>query len=125
MCIFKKRKPKEPAYTPVRYGNLTPIDIKSPEYRSASIYKIMPRPEEIPAEFINSPGHLKWEKIFNTWFYSGLGKSEFIPWEGVDVKLARAQVYACAHSWDACHENKELGCAYLMNEFFKDIVIKS
>lgn len=123
MGIFKKKTAPE-TYIPVRYENLMPVDINSKEFCSAGIYTLMPRPEKIPQAFLSSPGYLKWEKVADQWFSQGLKEYEFIPWEGVDGKLARMHVFACISSWEPSHENKIMGCAYLMNEFFKDIVKK-
>ena len=82
----------------------------------------LPPMNEIPEEF------KKWYhpivKLISKWFYEGLPfGTEFIPRDGVDVKLAINHISACMRSWDPPHEHKEAGCAYLLSTFFKDIIL--
>lgn len=76
----------------------------------------------IPDEFKGNGN--KWNKIFSTWFFSGLSKdTEFYPKEGIKLDEAIAHLRAIMASWQPKHEHKESGCAYLMSLWFDDIVI--
>lgn len=84
-----------------------------------SISKLMPKYTEIPDEFKH--GNTKWNKLFNTWFFSGLNILELTPKDGVDENKALKHIKAIMVSYEPKHEHKEAGCAYLLNEWFSDV----
>lgn len=87
--------------------------------------KHLPPMKDIPEEFQKYHG-TKWNKIMSKWFYGGLpGDTEFIPKEGVDAKKAIAALGAILASFEPKHEHKEAGVAYLMSQWFEDIVVPS
>lgn len=80
---------------------------------------LMPRMEEIPAEFHRHAG-TKWNDMFSTWFYKGISRSLLVPKdETIDQQMAMEHLAAIMGSWQPKHEHKEAACAYLMSLWFK------
>lgn len=83
---------------------------------------LMPNWNDIPEEFKKQFG--KWPNIVTQWFFHGIPKeAEFKPKEGVDVKKAIIHVGTIMRSFEPKHEHKEAACAFLLAEWFDDIVI--
>jgi len=88
------------------------------------IDKLLPDYDSIPEEFTVGCNHNKWNKIFSNWFFHGLDKdTDFIPKDGIDPKAALQHISAIMKSWAPKHEHKEAGCAYLLQLWFKDIIV--
>jgi len=83
---------------------------------------LLPKWEDIPKEFKDD--HTKWNKIVHLWFFEGLPKETvWKPKEGVDKAMALRMVGTCMRSFEPQHEHKTAGCAWMLSEFFEDIVI--
>src|SRR5579871_382448 len=82
---------------------------------------LIPKWEAIPKEF--KDGNTKWNKLFHVWFFEGLEKgAEFKPKAGVDKTKALRHVRAVMGSFEPRHEHKEAAVAYMMSEWFEDVV---
>lgn len=82
----------------------------------------LPSMDQIPKEFQNHNN--KWVHLVSTWFFMGLPKgTEFIPKEGVDTNAALRAIKVVIASFAPSHEHKEAGAAYLLSEWFQDVVI--
>ena len=59
----------------------------------------------------------------SVWFFTGLDlvKWQLVPKDGIKTEQALQHVKACLQSWSPKHEDKILGCAVLMNTFFKEV----
>jgi hypothetical protein len=101
---------------------ITVKDVNGLDLAFGRIDGLLPKWEDIPAEFKRSSN--KWCRIVSQWFFSGLDGAEFKPKPGVNKSKALAHIQACLASWEPAHEHKEAGCAYLMSEFFEDVVVK-
>lgn len=82
---------------------------------------LLPSWSEIPEEFKDNNN--KWVKVFSHWFFEGLGKgTKFDVKEGIDGNAALRHLAAVMCSFEPKHEHKEAGCAYLMSQWFNDII---
>lgn len=82
--------------------------------------ELLPPYENIPQQF--KSGTTKWNRIFSQWFFEGLTNCRFVAKEGIDKIEAVRHISAIMRSFEPSHEHKEAGCAYLMSEFFDDLV---
>lgn len=87
----------------------------------ARINTLLPAWDEIPDEFKRHNN--KWVRIVSRWFFQGLKGATFKPKPGVDERKALNHIGACMKSWEPQHEHKEAGCAYLLSEFFEDVIL--
>jgi len=85
-----------------------------------AVKHLMPRWEEIPAEFKEYRG-TKWNGVFNDWFYHGAKNVKYKPKPGVDTAKAMRHVRAVMGSFEPKHEHKEAAVAYLLSQWFEDI----
>lgn len=82
---------------------------------------LIPKWEEIPKEF--KDGKTKWNTLFEHWFFVGLEKgAEFKPKAGVDKMKALRHIRAVMSSFDCKQEHKEAGVAYMLSEWFEDVI---
>lgn len=89
-----------------------------------SVVDLMPPYSGIPEEFKNQNRPTKWNKVVSQWFFSGLPSgTEFVPLEGVSKQDAMRHLATIMRSWEPQHEHKEAACAYLMSQWFKDVII--
>lgn len=64
----------------------------------------------------------KMSRIVGNWFFAGLPQeTKFTPRDGVDKSKALRHVNTVMRSFEPKHEHKELGCAFLLDQFFSDI----
>lgn len=83
----------------------------------------LPDYQDVPAEFKRFSGN-KHVDIVSRWFFEGLPRgTEFIPREGIDTQTALAHIRTCMSSWEPKHEHKTAGVAFLLSEWFDDILI--
>ena len=82
--------------------------------------ELMPKYEEIPAEFKDFNKENRWTKLQSKWFFEGLKKNE-IPKtrEGIDQNQALTHLQAIQASWEPKHEHKVAAVAYLMSLWFE------
>lgn len=89
---------------------------------AAHVSHLMPPYESIPDEFKN--GRTKQNEIVARWFFSGLpGGTKFVPKEGIDAAAALNHIKTILRSYEPKHEHKEAACAYLLDQWFEDVVI--
>lgn len=86
----------------------------------------MPRYETLPAEFRDWHNHPSCEAISH-WFMRGasqdesgilIGKTKYMPKEGVDNVAALRAIKAVLASWSPKHEHKIAACGYMLHEWF-------
>lgn len=114
------------ASAPAAAGDLPafmPIAVTTLEMAfGGSTKKLMVPMADIPQEF--QRGHTKWNAIQSRWFFSGLPKTtEFVPKDGIDVKVALRHLSTIQGSFEPKHEHKEACVAYLMSLWFDDVKI--
>jgi hypothetical protein len=80
-----------------------------------TLHKILPPWKDIPEEFKRHGG--QWVKWQRDWFFSGL-KRWPVAREGVDLKMAMANLGVVQRSFEPKHEHKEAGVAYLASLWF-------
>ena len=85
------------------------------------IDELLPQQSKIPEIFKKGRG-TKWNDITSKWFYNGLKNVKFIPKEGVETNKALRHIKAILSSWEPKHEHKEAGVAYLLSQWFEDII---
>lgn len=92
-----------------------PIPIDNP-YPAHVTGTYLPPKEDIPKEFLNhyNPYH----KLASDLFFNGGVIPEVK--EGIDYKMARAQIVYCLSSFEPKHELKEAGVGYLLSLWLKD-----
>ena len=82
----------------------------------------LPPVSQIPEKFQNH--ETPWCVLVSLWFFNGLPKeTDFHPKEGVDPIKALRAIAAIMRSFEPKHEHKEAGCAFLLSEWFKKVVI--
>jgi hypothetical protein len=81
---------------------------------------LMPPYEDIPDEF--KDWYNPWCELQSTWFFSGLKDYTFVPKEGIDQKKAIRHLGAVQGSWDSQHEHKQATVAYLLSQWFDDVL---
>lgn len=87
-----------------------------------NIHEFLPDYRNIPEDFKIHQGN-KWSRLISEWFFRGLPEGTgFIPKEGIDAQVALKHVSATLRSFQPKHEHKEAGCAFLMSEWFEDVV---
>ncbi len=91
---------------------------------SANISRLMPKYEEIPSEFKRF-GATKWERIADLWFCRGLHGAQFVVKSGIDEKRVMRHLSTIIQSYEPKHEHKIAAVAYLLSEWFEDIVMHS
>ena len=85
---------------------------------------LLPPYDQIPKEFKEWNNKNKWGKIVDRWFFEGLPKgTKFNAKKGIDEKKAFKHIVAAMRSFASKHEHKTAGVAYLMSEWYEDIVI--
>ena len=89
---------------------------------STKALEIMPPMKDIPEEFKRDNN--KWVKVVRDWFFCGMKNCKWTPKSGVDTGKALSAVSACIGDFEPSHEHKTAGCAYLLNEWFKDVTYK-
>jgi hypothetical protein len=85
----------------------------------ASVLTIMPRYEDIPADFRQF--HNKWVRFFSDMFYVGIKIKQLKPKDGIDAAKALRHLRTIAVSFEPKHEHKEAAVAYLASQWFDDI----
>lgn len=87
----------------------------------ADVTRLLPPYDAIPDEFKHRGN--KWNDLVSRWFFSGLPYgTEFKPKEGINKTAALRHVTACMRSFQPKHEHKEAGCAYLLSQWFEDVI---
>jgi len=81
---------------------------------------LMPARKDIPEEFCKHDG--PWQNLVGQWFFRGLEGASFLPKKGVDAQKAMRHLRAIMVSFDPKHEHKTAGCAYLLSEWFEDVI---
>lgn len=79
---------------------------------------ILPKYSEIPEEFKDMNQRHPWVEWQSSWFYTGL-KRYPKPKDGIDLKMAMANLACCQGSWEPKHEHKMAGVAYLASLWFE------
>lgn len=83
-----------------------------------------PSRAEIPDEFFNNFTHRKWHDIATQWFFDGLPHGTvFKPKTGVNKNQAIGAVSAVLRTFDLKHEHKKAAAAFLLSEWFEDVVV--
>jgi|ERR1041384_4841867 hypothetical protein len=95
---------------------LSDIEVAFP----AQVSHLMPPRDAIPQEF--KDGNTKWNELFNQWFFVGLKGATFKPKEGVDQQKALRHIRAVMRSFQPKHEHKEEAVAFLLSEWFDDVI---
>lgn len=85
----------------------------------AQIAALMPTQQEIPDEF--KRGRTVWNKMFQQWFYGGLGEATIKMQAGVDQKKALRHLMTIMGSFEPKHEHKESACGWLYSLWFKSV----
>jgi hypothetical protein len=88
-----------------------------------NIDDLMPNQFDIPDEFKNYNSKNKWVSLTEKWFFSGLSGAKFIPKKDIDPDQAIRHIAAILRSYEPSHEDKISSCAYLMSEFFEDVIL--
>lgn len=88
----------------------------------ADVMRLLPKWEDIPAEFKNPNRPTKWNNLFNDWFYHGLKSLVRKPKPGIDELKAIRHLSCIVGSYEPKHQHKEAGVAYLMSLWFDDIL---
>lgn len=87
-----------------------------------NVYEFLPDYRNLPEDFKYHRGN-KWARLISDWFFHGLPEDVgFIPKEGIDAQTALNHIRATLRSFQPKHEHKEAGCAFLMSEWFEDVV---
>jgi hypothetical protein len=84
------------------------------------IADLMPKWEEIPKEF--KEDNTKWDKFFTDMFFFGVKVSKYVPKPDIIIKTAMRHISCIAHSREPQHEYKQAAIAFLLSEWFEDIV---
>lgn len=83
--------------------------------------ELLPAWNDIPEEF--HKGSNKWHKFANALFFGDAGKNtQIVPKAGIDVHEAARHVKAILGSFNPKHEHKIAGCAFLLSEFYQDVI---
>ena len=82
---------------------------------------LMPAMKDIPKDY---PNQQKWIDIMNRWFFEGLKGATFVPKPGGDQKKALATIAAVLRSFAPRHEHKEAAVAYMLSEWFEDVILE-
>lgn len=101
-----------------------PVEVSATDliFGPRDINKMMPAYHEIPSEFYDRSN--KWHDVFGHWFFTGLPEgTEFLPKEGIDLSKALAHIRSVMGSFEPKHEHKMAGVAFLMNEWFQDVIV--
>jgi hypothetical protein len=104
-------------YLPVE---LSDLDIAFP----AKVSHLMPKREDIPADFRFMNSRNKWNQLVSDWFFVGVKDLELKPKEGIDETRAMRHIKAVIGSFEPSHEHKEEACAFLMSQWFDDATWK-
>jgi hypothetical protein len=96
--------------------DFTDVDVAFP----ARVVQFMPAYKDIPDEF--RTGNHKYAQFFHDSFYFGLSKLEMKPRPGVDPEKAFKHIRCVMGSFEPAHEHKEASVAFLVNEWFEDVV---
>jgi len=100
--------------------DMKPVEIDSATAAfPASVAHLMPKREDIPAEFKRHNG-TKWNRFAADWFFSGIKATGLIPKEGIDKNAALRHLSAIQRSFEPKHEHKESAVAYLASLWFDD-----
>ncbi len=100
------------------------VDAVEAVFGCARVDNLIPKWDGIPEEF--KRGNTKWNKLFSDWFFLGLEKgAEFKPKAGVDKAKALRHIRAVMSSFDPGHEHKEAAVAYMLSEWFEDVIYKA
>jgi len=98
---------------------------------------ILPKWEDIPPEFRPSGWVMaggkttymgttdlstKWLNVVNDWLFRGLLNARWTPKPGVDVGKALRALQVCLGDFLPSHEHKTSGVAYLLSQWFEDVV---
>jgi hypothetical protein len=92
-----------------------PIDVSGTDMAFGRVKDILPPMKEIPEEFGDARN--QWVRWQSDWFYSGL-KRWPVPRDGIDLKLAMANLKCVQGSFAPKHEHKMAGVAYLASLWF-------
>ena len=83
--------------------------------------KLLPPRTDIPEEFYYS--RTPWNKVFSKWFFGALpANTKFRAKDGIDAQKASRHLAAIMRSFEPKHEHKEGAVAWLMSQWFSDIV---
>lgn len=85
----------------------------------AHVADLMPKREDIPAEFKRHNG-TKWNRFAADWFFSGIKSTGLIAKEGINKEQALMHLSAIQRSFEPKHEHKEAAVAYLASLWFDD-----
>jgi len=96
--------------------------IAIPEVKDVDIafgggHQFMPTMKEIP---VNIKIDVKWENLFNKWFFEGVKDVHFFPKKGVDLNKALRAIASVIGSYAPSHQHKEAAVTYWMSEWFED-----
>lgn len=81
---------------------------------------------EIPAKFKNFEHRSHFNHVYVEWMYKGLPSDTlFVPKDGIDQFAARDSIRHIMGDFTLTTEHKEAVCAYLMSEWFEDIILRS
>lgn len=102
---------------------MLPVEVSNVELAfGGSIRTLMPKYQEVPEEFKKFHGN-KWIAVVDEWFFRGLSdNAEFKPKKGIDQSKALRHISAIMRSWEPKHEHKIAACAYLLSEWFDDVI---
>lgn len=89
------------------------VDVAFP----AKVSHLMPKFEEIPA---NYPNKSKWLQFQSDWFYTGIKGKDLKVKEGIDKRDAIRHLQAIQGSFEPKHEHKEAAVAYLASLWFTE-----
>jgi hypothetical protein len=83
---------------------------------------LMPLMAEIPKCYNAFPPKRPSVKFAQAWFYKGIDKPKFTPRDGIDTTKALRHIKACLGSFELKHEHKMAGVAFLLDQFFEQVV---
>ena len=98
--------------TQEQLNTITDVDV------AFSTTKLLPEMKNIPEEFKHNG--TKWNKLFSTWFFSGLKELKVTPKKGIDSNSAIKCIKAHMGSFAPSHQHKEAGVAFMMSQLFED-----
>jgi len=98
--------------------DVSTLDISFP----GAVSHLMPEYDKIPLEF--REGRHPMSAVSTQWFYAGLPRgTKFVPRDGVDGDSAVRHASAILHSIESNHAHKIAGVAFLLNEWFLNVII--
>lgn len=90
----------------------------------ARVAHLMPRYEDIPAEFRTHYGTREsapWIRFQSDWFFKGTSKDSLKPRDGVDADTAWRHLAVIQGSFEPRHEHKAAAVAWLASRWFSAV----